>query len=73
MHFERVFIRRELDRAVNIAIGPLIARDVLDAAHPEDRDYFRESMEKMYKRTLEKVQEGREDREAALQDGCFPI
>lgn len=51
------------DRAVNVALGPLIARDVLDAAHPDDRAYFRETMERMYKgRTLEEVQEGREHR-----------
>ena len=61
------------DRAVNIALGPLIARDVLDAAHPDDRDYFRESMEKMYKRTLEEVQEGRDDRVINLYRTMDPI
>lgn len=61
------------DRAVNVALGPLIARDVLDAAHPEDRDYFRETMEKLYKRTLEEVQEGREDRVKGLYRTLDPI
>ena len=61
------------DRAVNVALGPLIARDVLDAAHPDDRDYFRASMEKMYKRTLEEVQEGREDRVKGLYRTLDPI
>ena len=61
------------DRAVNVALGPLIARDVLDAAHTDDRDYFRESMEKMYKRTLEEVQEGREDRVINLYRTLDPI
>lgn len=61
------------DRAVNVALGPLIARDVLDAAHPDDQAYFRESMEKMYKRTLEEVQEGREDRVKALYRTLDPI
>ena len=61
------------DRAVNVALGPLIARDVLDAAHPTDRAYFRETMEKMYKRTLEEVQEGREDRVKALYRTLDPI
>ena len=50
------------DRAVNVALGPLIARDILDATHPDDRDYLRGSLEKLYKKTLEEVQEGREDR-----------
>jgi glutathione S-transferase len=61
------------DRAVNVALGPLIARDVLDAAHPEDQAYFRETMEKMYKRTLEEVQEGREDRVKNLYRTLDPI
>lgn len=61
------------DRALNVAIGPLIARDVLDAAHPEDRAYFRETMEKLYKRTLEEVQEGREDRVVNLYRTLDPI
>lgn len=61
------------DRAVNVALGPLIARDVLDAAHPDDREYFRESMEKLYKRTLEEVQEGREDRVKILYRTLDPI
>jgi len=58
---------------VNVALGPLIARDVLDAAHPDDREYFRESMEKLYKRTLEEVQEGREDRVKILYRTLDPI
>ena len=61
------------DRAVNVALGPLIARDVLDAAHPDDRAYFRETMEKMYKRTLEEVQEGRETRLKAFYRALDPI
>lgn len=61
------------DRAVNAALGPLIARDVLDAAHPDDRAYFRESMERMYGRTLEEVQEGREDRLKAFYRTLDPI
>jgi glutathione S-transferase len=58
---------------VNVALGPLIARDVLEAAHPDDRTYFRESMEKLYKRTLEEVQEGREDRVKGLYRTLDPI
>lgn len=61
------------DRAVNVALGPLIARDVLDAAHMQDRKYFRETMEKMYKRTLEEVQDGREDRVINLYRTLDPI
>lgn len=61
------------DRAVNAALGPLVARDVLDAAHPEDREYLRGSMERLYKRPLEEVQEGREGRLKALYRTLDPI
>lgn len=61
------------DRALNVALGPLVARDVLDAAHPEDRAYFRESMEKLYKKSLEEVQEGRENRVVNLYRTLDPI
>lgn len=61
------------DRALNIALGSMVARDVLDAAHPDDRAYFRESMEKMYKRTLEEVQAGREDRVKGLYRTLDPV
>lgn len=61
------------DRAVNVALGPLIARDILDATHPDDRDYLRASLEKLYKKTLEEVQEGREDRVKGLYRTLDPI
>lgn len=61
------------DRAVNVALGPLIARDILDATHPEDRVYLRGSLEKLYKRSLEEVQEGREDRVKDLYRILDPI
>ena len=61
------------DRALNVALGPLIARDVLDAAHPTDRDYFRQTMEKLYKRTLEEVQDGSEDRVKNLYRTLDPV
>lgn len=61
------------DRAVNVALGPLIARDILDATHPDDRAYLRESLEKLYKKTLEEVQEGREDRVKGLYRTLDPI
>ena len=61
------------DRAVNVALGPLIARDILDATHPEDRAYLRGSLEKLYKRSLEEVQEGREGRVKDLYRILDPI
>jgi glutathione S-transferase len=61
------------DRAVNVALGPMIARDILDATHPDDRDYLRGSLEKLYKKTLEEVQEGREERVKGLYRTLDPI
>lgn len=61
------------DRAVNVALGPLIARDILDATHPDDRTYLRGNLEKLYKKTLEEVQEGREDRVKGLYRTLDPI
>jgi glutathione S-transferase len=61
------------DRAVNVALGPLIARDILDATHPDDRSYLRGNLEKLYKKTLEEVQEGREDRVNGLYRTLDPI
>ena len=48
------------DRALNVAIAPLIARDVLDIAHPDDRDHLRATMEQLFKRPVEEVQTNRE-------------
>ena len=50
------------DRAVNVALGPLIARDILNATHLNDKQYLRESLEKLFNKSLEEVQEGREGR-----------
>ena len=67
------FVNSWCDRAVNVALGSLIARDVLDATHPDDRDYLRKSIEKLYGRTLEEVQEGREGRVRGLYRTLDPI
>ena len=67
------FVNSWCDRTVNVALGSLIARDVLDATHPDDRDYLRKSIETMYGRTLEEVQEGREGRVRGLYRTLDPI
>ena len=46
---------------------------MLDATHPDDRDYLRKSIEKLYGRTLEEVQEGREGRVRGLYRTLDPI
>ncbi|MEC7488611.1 MAG: glutathione S-transferase N-terminal domain-containing protein [Pseudomonadota bacterium] len=61
------------DRTVNIALGPLIARDIIDATHMDDRAYLRATLEDLYKKTLEEVQEGREGRVKAFYRILDPI
>jgi glutathione S-transferase len=52
-----------VDRAVVPAMLPLIAADIHQRVDPEDEDYFRQSMEKVLKTTLEA---SRARRDAAL-------
>lgn len=51
------------DRALVPAMLPVIAADIHERVHPDDEDYFRQSMEKVLRMTLE---ESRERRDAAL-------
>ena len=52
-----------VDRAVVPAMLPVIAADVHERVDPDDEDYFRQTMEKVLKTTLE---ESRARREAAV-------
>ena len=54
-------------------IARFIVRDLLDAIHPKDRDYFRSSREARFGKSLEEVQAGREDRLTAFRDLLLPI
>jgi glutathione S-transferase len=67
------FVNAWADRTLNIALAPLIIRDILDIVDPDDREYFRYSMERRFKRSLEEVQAGREDRLGELYRALDPV
>lgn len=54
-------------------IADLILLDVFEHSHPDDKDYFRASREKMFKRSLEEVQAGRETRVEAFRRALHPL
>ena len=54
-------------------IADLILLDVFEHSHADDRDYFRSSREKMFGRTLEEVQAGREARVKAFRRALHPL
>ena len=67
------FINAWADSVLVGGIARFIVRDLLDIIDPKDRDYFRSSREGRFGKTLEAVQEGREDRVAAFRDNLLPI
>lgn len=67
------FINAWADSVMLGGIAPLIIRDLLDAVDPKDRAYFRSSREARFGRTLEQVQENREDRVAAFRASLLPV
>lgn len=54
-------------------VASSIIHDIYEHLQPEDRDYFRESREKMFKRPLEEVQAGREDRVDGFRKSLQPL
>jgi glutathione S-transferase len=58
---------------ITAQIGPLVIRDLLDRLRPEDREYFRESREKRFGKTLEETQEGRDTRLPAFRATLEPL
>jgi glutathione S-transferase len=68
-----LFINAWTDAVLIGAIARFIVRDLMDAIDPKDRDYFRSSREARFGKSLEAVQEGREDRLAAFRDLLLPI
>jgi glutathione S-transferase len=54
-------------------IARLIVRDILDVLHPNDRDYFRQTREERFGKSLEKVQASRESGLAAFRESLQPV
>ena len=67
------FINQWADRVLLPGIGPLIILDIFNHLHPDDRDYFRTSREKRLGRTLEEVQDEREERVVEFRTNLGPL
>ena len=67
------FVESWVNVSVNPIIASLIVKDIHDILSPEDQIYFRESREKRFGRTLETVQQNREERVQVLQDALRPF
>ena len=59
-----LFVNAWADTALHPGISRLIVADIWQAVRPEDQSYFRESREKLFRKPLEAVIEGREERVA---------
>jgi glutathione S-transferase len=68
-----LFLNAWADSVLAGGIARFIVRDLVDIIDPKDRDYFRSSREARFGKSLEVVQEGREDRLAAFRDLLLPI
>jgi glutathione S-transferase len=67
------FINAWVDGVLVGGIARFIVRDLFDIIDPKDRAYFRSSRESRFGKTLEAVQDGREDRLAAFRDLLLPV
>jgi glutathione S-transferase len=68
-----LFVNAWADSVLVGGIARFIVRDLVDVIDPKDRDYFRSSREARFGKSLEVVQEGREDRLAAFRESLLPI
>jgi glutathione S-transferase len=68
-----LFVNAWADAVLVGGIARFIVRDLVDIIDPKDRDYFRSSREARFGKSLEAVQDGRDDRLAAFRDSLLPI
>ena len=67
------FINAWADSVLMPGIATLIVRDLLDVVAEKDQDYFRTSREARFGKTLEDVQDGREQRVALFRASLTPL
>ncbi len=67
------FFQYWVQTTVHAGIIRLILRDLHDSLHPDDHAYFRASREKQFRKTLEEVQAGRDDRVGAFRESLRPM
>jgi glutathione S-transferase len=68
-----LFVNNWCNQSIHPGLVPLIVRDILDHVWPEDADYFRESREKRFGKTLEEVQANRDERIEGFRAGLGPL
>jgi glutathione S-transferase len=68
-----LFLNGWADSVLVGGIARFIVRDLIDTIDPKDRDYFRSSREARFGKSLEAVQEGREERLSAFRETLLPI
>jgi len=56
------FVLTWANNTLHFAIASMVIVDIHDLLNPKDQEYFRRSREKRFGKTLEQVQQGREDR-----------
>jgi len=59
--------------AIHMGVAPMIIADLHARVRPHDQAYFRETREKRFGKTLEAMQEGREQRLPAFRAGLEPL
>ena len=67
------FFQHWAQSTIQGGIARLILKDLYDRLDPADQAYFRASREKMYKKTLEELQAGREERVDAFRKSLQPM
>lgn len=67
------FVKSWTNTTLNPAIAGLIVKDIHDVLAEPDQKYFRETREAMFKRTLEDVQAGRDERIEAFRATLTPL
>ena len=68
-----VFVQNWTETVLQPALIGFVVLDIYRHVAPEDRDYFRQSREERFGRTLEKVVEDRESRLPGFRDSLAPL
>ncbi len=68
-----LFVNAWADQILQAGIARLIVADIWQALRPEDQPYFRASREKLFRKTLEAVVEGREERVVEFRRSLLPL
>jgi glutathione S-transferase len=68
-----LFLNAWADQILQGGIARLIVADIWQALRPEDQPYFRQSREKLFRKPLEAVVEGREERVVEFRRTLAPL